>query len=269
MARDLLDFRPRLSQPFDVLGEPDTVRLVAGEDFRYTMRAPGLGTWLPALLSRLDGKTRLRDALDGLGGDARDAALRLVERLYGERVLVEGTAAGAHAPARFRLRVEGAGRLAERLAAAPGDGERDLALLCQDRLDYAAALRFNRRALEGRFPWIWATTGPLQRGYAGPLFLPDAGPCFACLLAHFRRLSPAPELYDALAGRTSTPPAADFRPEGIEILAQLARWKGALAADPAPPPALFALHVLEVATLEVTSHAVLLDPECAECGGRG
>ena len=26
-------------------------------------------------------------------------------------------------------------------------------------------------------------------------FLPDAGPCLACLLTHFEKLSPAPELY--------------------------------------------------------------------------
>ena len=34
--------RPRLALPFTVLASPDSVRLVAGEDFRYTLTGPEL-----------------------------------------------------------------------------------------------------------------------------------------------------------------------------------------------------------------------------------
>src|SRR5208282_5523498 len=74
-----------------------------------------------------------------------------------------------------------------------------LPVLCQDRLDYDEVLRFNRRCLETGTPWLWASTGPMNRAYVSPLFLPDAGPCLNCLLLHFRRLSPVPDLYEALA----------------------------------------------------------------------
>lgn len=264
MTRNLPDVRLRLALPFAVLPQPGVVRLAAGEDFRYTLRAPGIESWLPALLSRLDGRTRLAEALAGVGDGDREAARAIAERLFGERVLVESTAAEAHRAMRAALLVEGGGPIAERLRALPQEEGPALAVFCQDRLDYAAALDFNRRALEERFPWIWATTGPLQRGYAGPVFLPDAGPCLACLLAHFRRLSPAPEFYDSPAG-----PEAPFPAPGAEILARLVAWKAALLSEEAPPAALYRLHALEVATLEVTAHAVLLDPECPACGERG
>ena len=35
-----------------------------------------------------------------------------------------------------------------------------------------------------------------------------------------------------------------------------------------PPAALYRLHALEVATLEVTAHRVFADPECPACRGR-
>jgi bacteriocin biosynthesis cyclodehydratase domain-containing protein len=112
--------------------------------------------------------------------------------------------------------------------------------------------------------------GPLQRGYVSPLFVPDAGPCLRCLLTNFRRLSPAPELYDQLidhgrAGRRVEP--AGFPPQGVAILQQFLLWKAELMREAEAPAALFQLHVLEVATLEVTAHRVFCDPECPACCG--
>jgi hypothetical protein len=82
--------------------------------------------------------------------------------------------------------------------------------------------------LDGGAPWLWVTCVPLSRGYVSPIFLPDAGPCLACLLGHFERLSPAPEIYadleeHARQGRPLAP--APFPERGIRILAELAGWK--------------------------------------------
>lgn len=226
--------------PFSLLQARDVVRLVAGEDLRFTLSAPGVETWLPALFAALDGRP-VEEALKAVEGPRREEARRLVERLRGERVLIEASAAAAHRPSP------------------------DVRVLRQDTLDFDAALRFNRDATG---PWIWASTGPAQRAYVSPLFLPDAGPCFECLFRHFRGLSPAAEIYDALieharAGGELRP--SSFPAAGEEIVRQLVAWKIASAAFPEPPAALYRLHVVEAASLEVSTHPVLADPECPGC----
>lgn len=244
--------RPRLAFPFTVLSSPGIVRLVAGEDFRYTLKADGLDQWLPALLASFDGRRPL--------GELTEPQQDVIERLYGERVLVDGSSFDARPTESHRLAAEGRGPLLDGL---PTDGS--LSLLCQDRLDYDEALRFNRRCLEGAGPWMWATIGPMARGYVSPVFLTGSGPCLACLLRHFRRRSPAPELYDALEeqGRRGLPiEAAPFPPEGVAILRSIVLRKAALLSDAAA----YRLHVLETATLEVSSHRVHRDPECDACG---
>ncbi|HYT90142.1 MAG TPA: TOMM precursor leader peptide-binding protein [Gemmataceae bacterium] len=295
--------RPRLALPFTILTDRDTVRLVAGEDFRYTLTGPGLSDWLPDWLTALDGRVPLEEALGQLAQERREPARQLVDRLYGERVLIDGTALAAHVPARWRLRPEGSaawaagwqpggetpppnplpaterGSKPSAVSSSPplplGEGVGGegffLPALCQDRLDHDEALRFNRRCLDTATPWLWASTGPMSRAYVSPLFLPDAGPCLSCLLYHFRRLSPVPELYDALteharSGRPIVP--VPFPLQAIAIIQQLLLWKAALGAEAVPPAALYRLHVLEVASMEVTTHRVFVDPECPECGGR-
>ena len=111
MPRDLLTRRLRLALPFTTLTGRDTVRLIAGEDFRYSLTGAGLEAWLPQFLSQMDGRQTLETALGDLSRDRRDAALEVVERLYGERALVDGTAAEAHRAANYRLVVEGSGKL--------------------------------------------------------------------------------------------------------------------------------------------------------------
>src|SRR5207302_4177333 len=122
-----------------------------------------------------------------------------------------------------------------------------LPVLCQDTLDYDEALDFNRRCLAGARPWLWVSTGPLVRGLVSPVFLPDAGPCLACLLRHFRRLSPIPELYDALIDhgrRRQAFTPVPFPSWGLAILGQLAQWKVELLAQSEAIAALYQLHVL-------------------------
>jgi bacteriocin biosynthesis cyclodehydratase domain-containing protein len=256
--------------PFTVLTDPDTVRLVAGEDHRYTLTGPGLDQWLPDLLAGCDGRQALDDLLGRLPEHTRRAARSLVDRLYGERVLVDGTASEAHTAGQYRLEVEGTGPLSVALAhATAAEDGKPLPVFCQDRLDYDAALQFNRRCLRGASPWLWVSTGPMSRGYVSPPFLPGAGPCLACLLRHFQRLSPAPELYDALTEHSHRGGAiapVPFPVTGLRMLELLVRWKVDQLALPEPPAALYRLHVLEVATMEVSTHRVFVDPECPECG---
>ena len=260
--------RPRLALPFTVLAADGTVRLVAGEDFRYTFTGPGIEEWLPPVLEGLDGRRTLDELAHGLPRERSAALLGLLERLHAERVVVEGPAAAAHEAARHGIRAEGSGRLLEGLEAGM-DGAGDAVLvLCQDRLDYEEALRFNRESMAGGMPWLWATYGPMSRGYVSPPFLPRSGPCLHCLVRHFQRLSPASEIYDGLidhARRGGSVKAVSFPPEGVEILRQLVRWKVSLLAEANPPAALYRLHVLDVHSMEVSSHRVFADPECPDC----
>lgn len=268
----MLNRRPRLAYPFTVLTQPDTVRLVAGEDERYTLAGAGLERWLPDLLGRCTGKDTLATLIASLSEEQRRHAQPIVERLYGERVLVDGPAAAAHVGRQYGRHVIGSGALADRLQRdlLPDEGQPRITILCQDHLDYSAALAASLATRQRREPFLWASYGALQRAYVSPLFLPDAGPCFACLLRAFQRLSPAPEIYDALlehgsAGQPFAP--ADFPVEGIDMLHGLVRWKLAQAEVVEPSAALFRLHVLERATMEVSTHRVFVDAECPQCSG--
>jgi bacteriocin biosynthesis cyclodehydratase domain-containing protein len=284
--------RPRLALPFTILPVKDGVHLVAGEDFRFTLSAPSLESWLPGWLVTLDGKRSLDEALATLSELQRLLARSVLERLHGERLLVGGLAEDAHRAGRYRMQLEGTGPMRaelDRLASGVGgeslprsssgreDRGRDspptspaasVRILCQDRLDWAAALDFNSACLEGDAPWLWVSTGAMSRGYVSPVFLPDAGPCLACLLAHFRYLSPAPGLYDDLLAHARQGGGIEpvpFPAPGAAVLAGLAMWKVQMLGEVEPRTALYRLHVLETATLETTAHTVLIDPECGAC----
>lgn len=262
--------RLRLALPFTVIREPGVVRLVAGEDHRYTLRAPGVEGWLPPLLERLDQGAVVDELLAVTPVEQRAAADALLRRLLGERVLVEDGPRLA-AARRFDVQAEGEGEVFTRLARAPRVdqvGGEPLAVLAQDRLDLARALDWHAACLAAGRAALWVTTGPLGRGFVGPLLLPREGACLACLLARFRGLSPAPELQDALvahARRGGEVRATPFPARGEAILAELALWKVELAAAELPPPALFRLHVLDAATLATSEHRLGRDPACEVC----
>ena len=264
--------RPRLAYPFTVLSQPDVVRLVAGEDYRYTLTGAGLERWLPDLLLRCTGRDTLATLLGAVSQEQRRPAQEIIERLYGERVLVDGAATAAHVGRQYGRQVTGSGTLADRLQRdlSADAGPPRITILCQDHLDYAAALAVSTATRQRRETFLWASYGALQRAYVSPLFLSDAGPCFNCLLRTFQRLSAVPEIYAALLEHGSTGQAfapADFPAEGIDMLHALVRWKLAQAELAAPSAALYRLHVLERATLEVSTHRVFLDTECPQCRG--
>lgn len=266
-------FRPQLAVPFTIIAEGDIVHLIGGEDLRYTVRAGEATVELVGLLHRCDGSARLDHLLEMIPADHQDTVRQLVERLASERVLVPGQPEQAVSGCSHWPVVEGRGPLCERLAIADADAVRadsmSVAVLCQDVLDYQTTLQFNHRCLQEQSPfWMWVTTGPAMRAYVSPVFVPDAGPCLACLIGQFERLSPVPQLYDALLrhgqqGGAFTPVA--FPQTGLAILEQLVRWKINLLRMSPPPAAVFRLHVLELDTLEVQAHRVFADPLCREC----
>jgi bacteriocin biosynthesis cyclodehydratase domain-containing protein len=268
------DRRPRLTLPFTVVPEAGRVHLIAGEDCRYTFTGAGIEDWLPALVAAVDGRLRVGEILERVPREHRSAAGELLRRLYGERIAADSGAADLlHRPRRAGWAAFGEGSVFEALRdaapAAPPDGGEALRILCQDTLDYAAALDFEGRARGRGAPWLWVSTGPQRRAYVGPMMLPDAGPCLGCLLSQFRRLSPSPELYDALLahGRRGGRFEAGAVPApAARMLAEIALWKAGALADGEPPAAIFRLHVLEIASFEVEAHRVVLDPDCEGCG---
>ena len=269
---DALKRRPRLAYPFTILTGENVVRLVAGEDHRYTLRAAGIELWLPQLLQHLKGKNTLADLLATLAPEHRASAAELVTQLFGERVLVDGTALDAHLANKYRVVVEGAGQLYDQLnshfsAQATTNGMA-LYILSQDRLDYEAAIQISRRCRKDKKPLLWVSYGALSRAYVSPLFLPDAGPCFGCLLNSFARLSPAPEIYEALREhlrQNKRIESVSLPEEAIRVLDGLVRWKLSQAEVAEPPPALYRLHVLEFESHEIATHRVFVDPFCSEC----
>jgi bacteriocin biosynthesis cyclodehydratase domain-containing protein len=260
--------RLRPAQPVTIIALDDHVHLICGEDIRYTIRAEGLATPLADLLTKCDGCTPLDRLLDGFGDDGQARVRDIIDRLCGERLLIDGPVEAATPFGRHRLEVSGSGPLVERLRCPAADLP-PVAVLCQDTLDYRAAMDFNRLCLTLRTsPWLWVSTGPASRGYVSPLFLPDAGPCLACLLRHFQRLSPVPYLYDALMhhseqGGPFAP--AGFPDGGLTILEQVVRWKVDRLGEDPTAASVFRLHVLELETMELSVHRVFRDPTCPEC----
>jgi hypothetical protein len=108
----------------------------------------------------------------------------------------------------------------------------------------------------------------MSRGYVSPLFLPDAGPSFACLLTHFKELSPDPPIYDSLErhgwrGLAFVP--VPFPDTGIDVLRALVLHKLRLATEPHPDKSLYELHALELRSMSVSVERVFPDPRCAVC----
>jgi bacteriocin biosynthesis cyclodehydratase domain-containing protein len=272
MKTGTLPTRLRWAFPFAVLTKPDTVRLVAGEEYRYTLRSPSLDQWLPCLLGAFKGEVEWRPLLDELPTDCQQQALEIIARLYGERVLLEGNGEDQHLPSPFRWIVEGSGKLGERLRAdvpAVSADAAHLDVLCQDTLDYAAALDFNRRCHHsGAVGWLWVSCGPMGRGFVSPIFRPRVGPCLGCLLRNFQRLSPAPEIYEHLIEHSRAGgeiPPAPFPPAALDLLAALARWKLEVSVRLNPSAGLYRLHVLEIGAMDCTTHRVFRDPHCPDC----
>jgi len=275
MNPQTLPERIQFAFPFAILTQPDTVRLVGGEEFRYTLRSPALDQWLPRWLGNFERSTEWLPLLQQLPGEHQPPALEIITRLYGERVLLAGNGETPQPAAPFRWVVEGSGSLCGRVqAGAPpvAASAPTVAVLCQDSLDYAAALDFNRHSRKsGAAGWMWISCGPLGRGYVSSVFRPRAGPCLGCLFRNFKRISPAPEIYGHLVEHAQAGgkiPPVPFPATALDLLAGLARWKLESSAQADPTAGVYRLHVLETMTMECTAHRIFRDPHCPDCAER-
>ena len=275
MNAEIVPKRVRFAFPFAILTKPDTVRLVAGEELRYTLRSPSLEQWLPQLLSSFEREVEWRPLLNQLPCERHQQALEIISRLYGERVLLGGNGDHSHIPSPLRWVVEGSGKLSERLRGAVPPVSVNavhLAVLCQDALDYAAALDFNQRCRRSEaVGWLWISCGPMGRGFVSSVFRPHAGPCLGCLIRNFQRLSPAPEIYEHLIEHSCAGgeiPPVPFPAPALDLLAALARWKIESSAQSEPCVGVYRLHVVETDTMECTTHRVFRDPHCPDCSPR-
>ena len=110
-----LTVHPRLALPFTVIADGELLHLIAGEDVRYSIRAGSLATSMAVLLQRYDGSEPLETSLLELPDADRSAARKLIGRLYGERILVDGPVEQLSVANNYQLAVEGRGELADRL----------------------------------------------------------------------------------------------------------------------------------------------------------
>src|SRR5438874_10065915 len=98
MNAEIVPKRVRFAFPFAILTKPDTVRLVAGEEFRYTLRSPSLDQWLPRFLGGFEREAEWQRLLKQLPSERQQQALEILTRLYGERVLLEANGEHPHVP---------------------------------------------------------------------------------------------------------------------------------------------------------------------------
>ncbi len=266
MKTEVLPKQIRFAFPFAILTKPDTVRLVAGEEFRYTLRSPSLDKWLPGFLSSFNHEAEWCPLLKQLPCERQRQAVEIITRLYGERVLMEGNGDHLHTPSPLRWVVEGSGKLSERLSGAipaVSANAAHLAVLCQDALDFNWRCRRSDAA-----GWLWISCGPMGRGFVSSVFRPHAGPCLGCLLRNFQRLSPAPEIYEHLIEHSCAGgeiPPVPFPAPALDLLVALARWKIESSAQSKPSVGVYRLHVVETNTMECTTHKVFRDPHCPDC----
>lgn len=278
--KDILQRSPKLALTFTILSDRHQVRLIAGEDYRYTFSGKDIDQWLPLLLSKFNGTITVDQALKDIDEKYRNDAVKFITRLYGERILIDHLSLNSTSNNSYQIKLLGRGKLFDLLQTEikqlaistnkNSDFAKTINILCQDRLDYYELLNFNRAQLQqsNNF-WLWASYGALSRAYVSQLCLTNAGPCLSCLINQFKRLSPMPNIYDHLIdqakkGGEITP--VDISEHPLAMLKHLVLWKLSLInSDNESPAAIFRLHVLEFDKLEITSHRVLIDPDCTEC----
>jgi oxazoline/thiazoline synthase len=144
------------------------------------------------------------------------------------------------------------------------DGAADLTVvLCEDYLDPRLADVNDAHLSSGR-AWLPAvTTGPVH--WVGPVFAPEAGPCWACLAARLRehRQGEGWLRRDLGTAEPLLPPPASLpatRAIGVQLVALHAAKR--LAGERLTE----VLWTLDTLTLDSRRHAVQRRPQCPSCG---
>jgi bacteriocin biosynthesis cyclodehydratase domain-containing protein len=264
--------RPRFALPYTILADSEKVRLIAGEDFRYTFesRHEPLTPWFPELLKAMDGRRSLEELIAPLELEVAlyPKIFQLFERLYRERIVVEGESVLPPQVKSYRVEFEGLAAFSWASEPSVGAVSEPLRILCQETLDYEALLRFNGEILASGHLGMWMSYGALSRAYISPVFGLKEAPCLACLWNAFRQRSPFPELYQELLeakqqGKLLTP--VTLKAEVLSVLQEVLRWKVQQLKYSEAPAALYRLHVIEIFSMEIRTYRVFRDPLCPAC----
>jgi len=286
-SRELWDSHPRLLPGSTVIAEDSVVHLIAGEDFRFTIQTGDATPAIARVLRGCQGDRPLADLLAGLDPAQRDLApsdcrpsavrtdaLRRPAPPSTRDSLANRNRGGQHP------RPAGPGVVAvHRWSALSVSGGKHNAEQPQPRrcLARSRAGPAGSRPRPGagiQSPAIGGRGRGLALGHHGPPLArvcqpghPQTGPPLS-RVRHFRRLSPAPQLYDVLE-RPAEPirfvPGEPAEPLA-RIVLEIANWKLRRLGQSPAAASQFALHVVEGETLETTLHPVWLDPTCPGCG---
>ncbi|MEU1368807.1 TOMM precursor leader peptide-binding protein [Streptomyces sp. NPDC005803] len=258
------------------------------------LRGPAAEVLAPLLDGTRDRETVIREAAQALEPEAARSALAALEaagllRLHSAPATTEDPPAAAYwdlagldggraardvAGARVRLvalpgtdpvRSQAALRESGIRIAAAGEDAGFALVLCTDYLspdlkDVDAALR-----AQG-IPWLLARTGGADP-WVGPVFRPDAGPCWSCLAHRLRghRRSELPlQLHLGLAGPPDRPSAG--LPACESAAAQLAALEAAKWLAGIRYPGQSDVHILDTLRFASDAHTVARLPQCPVCG---
>lgn len=119
----------------------------------------------------------------------------------------------------------------------------------------------------------WFLVQPVgSRPLIGPLFRPDAGPCWACMAFWLRNNRPVEELLRRATGSWAPTPAAftEASVRSATALAAFAFVRATLNPGRSTNPSERAsLTALDLGSLETSAHAVVRRPQCPICGDPG
>ncbi|AUX21847.1 hypothetical protein SOCEGT47_023420 [Sorangium cellulosum] len=266
----------------------DETLFLVGERERFMLR----GRLYRLLGPLLDGRRTEAELVAELAGAASPAEVGYALRRLEERGYLAEPAPAPGAAGFWQALGEGAGRAAERLAATPvavtavgGEDPRALAdalaeagvvvrseaalvaVVTGDYLDPELEA-WNRRALRDAAPWLPVKPGGVEP-WAGPVFRPRAGPCWACLAQRLRHNRPVETYLERRLGRDGAPllpPRVGLsagRRAALGLAAVLvARWIAGGGAGPLDGR----LVALDLARAQIAEHAVARRPQCPACG---
>jgi ribosomal protein S12 methylthiotransferase accessory factor len=128
----------------------------------------------------------------------------------------------------------------------------------------------NQRALHDRKPWCLVMPAGV-RPLVGPFFEPGAGPCWSCLAFWMRNNRPVEELVRRHRGQDGpiSPPRGLLEASARTVcgLASLAVARALVGTSTGSPAALSSqVLAVDMASFQITPHAVVKRPQCPTCG---
>ncbi|WP_437860059.1 TOMM precursor leader peptide-binding protein [Sorangium sp. So ce363] len=150
------------------------------------------------------------------------------------------------------------------------DGEAAVQVVVADDHVQPELASINRRALREGTRWFLIRPAGVQP-LIGPVFEPGAGPCWGCLAFWMRQNRPVEELVRRRRGHEGhVPPPRAATEASVRTACGLgasAIARALAGEDTSSPRALGArVLALDLATFQITAHAVVRRPQCPACG---